>query len=68
MTIITPLVMIYLSTTSALWGEKVKNGKVQKEAILIRVNDPSLNRHIGKYQLPHIWNEVLMNSPKLRLK
>ena len=24
-----------------------------KEAILIRVNDPSLNRNIGKYQLPH---------------
>ena len=39
-----------------------------KEAILIRVNDPSLNRNIGKYQLPHIWDEVLMNSPELRLK
>ena len=25
-----------------------------KEAILIRVNDPSLNRNIGKYQVPHI--------------
>ena len=25
-----------------------------KVAILIRVNDPSLNRNIGKYQLPHI--------------
>ena len=39
-----------------------------KEAILIRVNDPSLNRNIGKYQLPYIWDEVLMNSPELRLK
>ena len=39
-----------------------------KEAILIRVDYPSLNRNIGKYQLPHIWDEVLMNSPKLRLK
>ena len=29
-----------------------------KEAILIRVKDPSLNRNIGKYQLPHIWHEV----------
>ena len=38
------------------------------EAIFIRVNDPSLNRNIGKYQLPHIWDEVLMNSFELRLK
>ena len=32
-----------------------------KEAILIRINDPSLN--IGKYQLPHIWDEMLANLP-----
>ena len=35
------------------------------EAILIRVNDPSLNRNIGKYQLPHIWDEVLVKSTEL---
>ena len=34
-----------------------------REAMLIRVNDPSLNRNIGKYQLPHIWDEVLVRSP-----
>ena len=39
-----------------------------KEAILIRVNDPSLNRNIGKYQLPHIWDEVLVMSPEVKLK
>ena len=39
-----------------------------KEVILIRVNDPSLNRNIGKYQLPHIWYEVLVKSPELKLK
>ena len=39
-----------------------------KEAILIRVSDPSLNRNIGKYQLPHIWDEVLVKSPELKLK
>ena len=27
-----------------------------KEPILIRVNDPSLNCNIGKFQLPHIWD------------
>ena len=39
-----------------------------KEAIFIRVNDPSLNRNIGKFQLPHIWDEVLARSPELNLK
>ena len=42
--------------------------KTIKEAILIRVNDPSLNRNIGKFQLPHIWHEVLVKSPELKLK
>ena len=39
-----------------------------KEAIFIRVNDPSLNRNIGKFQLPHIWDEVLARSPEVHLK
>ena len=39
-----------------------------KEAILIRVNDPSLNRNIGKFQLPHIQEEVLVKSTELKLK
>ena len=39
-----------------------------KEAILIRVNDPSLNRNIGKYHLPHIWDEVLHRTSELKFK
>ena len=39
-----------------------------KEALYIRVNDPSLKRNIGKYHLPHIWDEVLFNIPELKLK
>ena len=39
-----------------------------KEAIYIRVNNPSLNKNIGKYHLPHIWDEVLMNSSDLKLE
>ena len=39
-----------------------------KEAISIRVNDPSVNRNVGKYQLPHIWDEVLAKSPEHKLK
>ena len=32
-----------------------------KEVIFIIVNDPSLNRYIGKHQLPHIWDELLVS-------
>ena len=39
-----------------------------KEALFIRVNDPSLNRNIGKYHLPHIWGEVLHKTAELKLK
>ena len=39
-----------------------------KKALYIRVNNPSLNRNIGKYYLPHIWNEVLLNISELNLK
>ena len=38
-----------------------------REAMLIRVNDASLIRNIGKYQLSHIWDEVLVKSPELKL-
>ena len=39
-----------------------------KESVYIRVSNPSLNRNIGKYHLPHIWDEVLLNSTELKLK
>ena len=39
-----------------------------KEALFIRVNHPSLNRNIGKYHLPHIWEEVLHKTSELQLK
>ena len=39
-----------------------------KEAIHIRVNNPSLNKNIDKYHLPHIWAEVLISIPELKLK
>ena len=32
------------------------------------MNDPSLNRNNGKYQLPQIWDEVLFNTLELKLK
>ena len=39
-----------------------------KEVIYIRVNNPSLNKNIGKYHLPHIWDEVLNNITELKFK
>ena len=33
-----------------------------KEALFLRVSNPSLNRNIGKFHLPHIWDEVLFNT------
>ena len=33
-----------------------------EEAMYIKVNDPSLNKTIGKFQLSHIWDEVLFNT------
>ena len=33
-----------------------------KESIYIRVNNPTLNRNIGKYNLNHIWDRVLHNT------
>ena len=39
-----------------------------EEAISIKVNNPSLSRNIGKYHLPCIWDEVLINIPELKLK
>ena len=39
-----------------------------KEAMYIHVNDPSLNRNLGNYQLPYIWVEVLQDTPSPQLK
>ena len=39
-----------------------------KEVLYIRVNNPSLNKNMGKYHLPHIWDEVLHNISELKLE
>ena len=38
-----------------------------KEAVYIRVNNPTLNRNIGKYNLPHLWDRVLHSIPELKI-
>ena len=38
-----------------------------KESIFIRVNNPTLNRNIGKYNLNHIRDRVLLITPGLQI-
>ena len=38
-----------------------------KESIYIRVNNSTLN-NIGKFNLPHIWDRVLLNTKGFNLK
>ena len=37
-----------------------------KESIFIRVNNPTLNRNIGRFQLSHIWDRVLFGTPGIK--
>ena len=39
-----------------------------KESIFIRVNNLTLNNSIGKFNLPHIWDRVFLNTPGLNFK
>ena len=38
------------------------------ESIHIWVNNPSLNKNISKYHLPHIWDGFLLNTSGLKFK
>ena len=48
--------------------EEQSLSRLIKESMYIRVNGPSLNKNIGKYHLPHMWDEILNNSRELKLK
>ena len=39
-----------------------------REAMFIRVNNPTLNRNTGKYNLPHIWDRILFTIPEQKMK
>ena len=69
MTILPSLVILCLLKISVYWQGKTKNLlRTIKEAIYIRANNPSLNRNVGKFHLPHIWDEVLLNISELKMK
>ena len=38
-----------------------------KESIYIRVNNPTLNNNMGKFNLSHIWDRVLLNTKGVTL-
>ena len=39
-----------------------------KESIYIKINNPTLNKHFGKYILPHIWDRFLLTTHKVKIK
>ena len=58
---------ITLDNFSIVGREEHNLMRLIKEAIFIRVNNPSLNKNRGKYHLPHIWDEVLNDITELKL-
>ena len=59
---------VTIDNFSILGKEDQNLTRLTKEALYRRVNNPSLNKNVGKYHLPHIWDEVLLNIPELKLK
>ena len=57
-----------LESFSIVGREEQNLSRPIKGSMFIRVNSPSLSKNIGKYHLPHIWDEVLINNTELRLK
>ena len=55
--------------SSSIVGREVHNStRTFKEAMFIMFNDPSFNKNLGKFQLPHTWDEVLNDTPAFYLK
>ena len=57
-----------LDNFKVVGNEEQNLSRLIKESMYIRVNGPSLNKNIGKYHLPHMWDEVLNNSRELKIK
>ena len=41
--------------------------RIIKKSVYIRVNNPTLNRNVGKYNLHYIWDRVLFITPDLKI-
>ena len=53
---------------SIVHKEVNNHSRTIKEAMFICVQYPTLNRNLGKYQLLHIWDHLLLASPTLQCK
>ena len=51
-----------------VYKEVTSHSRTIKEAMFIYMHDPTLNRNLGKYQLPRIWDHLLQVSPTLQCK
>ena len=60
--------IVTIENYSIVGREDQNLSRLTKEALCIRVNNPFINRNIGKYHLPHIWGEVLFKTSELKLK
>ena len=58
----------FINLERLLLREEHNLSRLIKESMYIRVNNPSLNKNIGKYHLPHVWDEVLVNTTELKMK
>ena len=41
--------------------------RLVKDSVYIRVNNPTLNRNIGKFQPNHIWDSVFFSTPNIKV-
>ena len=57
-----------LSNFKIIGREENSLARTIKESMYIRVNNPTLNRNIGKYNLPNIWDKILFSIPELKKK
>ena len=64
----TTLCFTFIGNFQIIWREGHGLARNIKKYIFIRVNNPTLNRSIGEFHLPHIWDRVLLNTPHLNLK
>ena len=64
------LSLIYIKRFFNSFGKKEGHGfsRTIKESIYIRVNNTTLSKNIGKFNLPHIWDRVLLNTSGLKIK
>ena len=60
--------MTSINNFKIIGREENSLSKTIQEAMFIRVNNPTPNKNIGKYNLPHIWDRILFTIPELKMK